>query len=937
MQVGRVRPGAPPEHDVLHPVGGGLGQARPTNNIGIHGPLLAESNSGCSTRSFGICIPSRMRSHLSSLVFLVVFGLASGCSIEFSAQFGAPTRPVGTSKSTSPPSAAPDKPAPAAGKGAEDKAKKGKAIADVVGKDKKFEGLFTLYQNTTNGSTHLVVKKSQLDKEFIYFTHTVDGVPSAGHFRGAFRDNRVFSFRKQFNRIEIISENTAFYFSPTNALKRAASANISPAILASQEILAEDEEKGEMLLKADGLFLSEVFHPVKSLGRGSALGSLSREKTKYLRLRSYPKNTDVVVEYVYENPNAGGPSGPDVTDARFVSIRMQHSLIEMPENDYQPRFDDPRVGYFATQVTDLTSPSATPYRDVIHRWHLVKKDKQAALSEPVEPIVWWIENTTPMELRETIKQATLEWNEAFEAAGFKNAVVVKIQPDDADWDAGDIRYNVLRWTSSPDPPFGGYGPSFVNPRTGQILGADIMLEYVYLANRIRMERLFSEAGLELTPALSGQQLPGAHFCALGHHLHHSALFGQNVLKASGASAQDIGQLLKESIYYLILHEVGHTLGLNHNMRSSQMLSPAQLQDKELTRRQGLTGSVMDYPAANLAPPGAKQGEYFTTKAGPYDRWAIEFGYAPSLSDAAAEQQRMQKLLARSTEPALAFGNDADDMRAPGKAIDPRVMINDLSSDAIGYAQDRIRLAKETMTKLRAKFSDPGQSHHALRTAYLSLTTEIANAAATISRYIGGVQVDRAYTGQPGASRPFTPVSGEEQKRALKVLREQLFAPSAFDAPEDLINHLQMQRRGFDFRSSGEDPKIHERALTIQRAVLDHLLHPDVLARLTNARLYGNRYTTVEFLEDLTQAIFQDDLDGEVRPFRQNLQVEYTSRIARAVGRDGFSGYDSPARSASLAQLRRIESLLKGRNAAGAETKAHTDHVLHLIERALNPD
>jgi hypothetical protein len=129
---------------------------------------------------------------------------------------------------------------------------------------------------------------------------------------------------------------------------------------------------------------------------------------------------------------------------------------------------------------------------LIHRWDLRKKDPNAAVSEPVEPIVWWIENSTPHEWRETIKNAVLEWNKAFEKAGFKNAVQVKIQPDDADWDAGDIRYNVLRWTSSPNPPFGGYGPSFVNPRTGQILGSDIMLEFVYHTNRVVLNRLFGE-------------------------------------------------------------------------------------------------------------------------------------------------------------------------------------------------------------------------------------------------------------------------------------------------------------------------------------------------------------------------------------------------------------------------------------------------------------
>jgi len=199
---------------------------------------------------------------------------------------------------------------------------------------------------------------------------------------------------------------------------------------------------------------------------------------------------------------------------------------------------------------------------LIHRWHLVKKDKNAKLSEPVEPIVWWIENTTPLELRDTIRDAALAWNEAFEVAGFQNALVVKVQPDDADWDAGDIRYNVLRWTSSPNPPFGGYGPSFVNPRTGQILGADVMLEYIFVANRLHVERIFASAGLDLEEA----EATGQHFdprrCSLGHHLHLSTLFGAEGLQAAGAPAVKTTELIKDSIYYLILHELGHTLGLN---------------------------------------------------------------------------------------------------------------------------------------------------------------------------------------------------------------------------------------------------------------------------------------------------------------------------------------------------------------------------------------
>ena len=146
----------------------------------------------------------------------------------------------------------------------------------------------------------------------------------------------------------------------------------------------------------------------------------------------------------------------------------------MPSNNFNPRYEDQRIGYFTTRVTDLTSSDITPYSDLIHKWNLVKKHPQQEISEPVKPITFWIENTTPENLIPYIKEGALAWNEAFEKAGFKNAIEIKEQPENSEWDAGDIRYNVIRWTSSPNPPFGGYGPSFVNPRTGEIIGADIL-------------------------------------------------------------------------------------------------------------------------------------------------------------------------------------------------------------------------------------------------------------------------------------------------------------------------------------------------------------------------------------------------------------------------------------------------------------------------------
>ncbi len=376
-----------------------------------------------------------------------------------------------------------------------------KSIAELTKSSTKFEGLFTIYQDTVTGALQMVVKQDQIGKEFIYWSVTDEGALPAGSFRGAFGPNTVFAVRKNFNKIEFITQNTRFYFNPASPLSRAADANISPGMLASIEIAATDTATGEFLIKADELFLTETLRQVKPSPRPGTppgttftLGALNKDKTHVVSVKSYPLNTDVVVEYVYVNPAPTNSGGPEITDARNVSLTIQHTFIEMPDNDYQVRYDDPRVGYFTDQVTDLTSTSVTPWKDQVHRWNLVKKNPDAAMSDPVEPITWWIENTTPTELRPAIREGALRWNKAFETAGFTNAIVVKEQPDTATWEAGDLRYNVLRWTASPNPPFGGYGPSFVNPRTGQILGADIMLEFIFVTNRIHQSELFEFAG-----------------------------------------------------------------------------------------------------------------------------------------------------------------------------------------------------------------------------------------------------------------------------------------------------------------------------------------------------------------------------------------------------------------------------------------------------------
>ena len=804
---------------------------------------------------------------------------------------------------------------------------KRKTVAEFAKTFKRIDGLFRTYLDLERGSPWMYVSKKQIGPEFIYFSHSVDGPVASGHNRGRYGESQVFTIRKVFDRLELIEQNTKLYFDPQNALARADKANTSSAILNSETIVAEDEEG--YLIPCTNLFMRENLSQVKFSNMGgdkAVLGRLSETKSKILRINGFPKNTAITTEYVFENPTPSWETAADVANARYITVHVQHTLIAMPESDYKPRLDDPRIGYFTHQITDMTSTDAAPYRDVIHRWRLVKQKPGTALSEPVEPIVFWIENTTPVEFRDTIRTAVLKWNEAFETAGFKDAVVVKQQPDDAKWNADDIEHNVLRWTSSVAPPFGGYGPSFANPRTGEILGADIMLEYSFITKRLLTKRLFADLGTEAEAAGQTKAF-NPHACEACGSARNGLIFGQTMLRLQKSDRMEMDRLIKESLYYLCLHEVGHTLGLNHNFRGSQLHSLKDIHNAELTEKTGLTGSVMDYPPINIAPKGVKQGQYFTTKPGPYDHWVINFGYSESLEDPVEEAKRLEAIAALSHKPELAFANDADDMRYPGKAIDPRAMLFDMSSDAISYGEQRCEIVRGEIANILKDVSDPGKSWQEVAQAFSSLTKEASGSLNAVSRYVGGVYVERAVQGQAPGAVPFKPVEADKQRQALAVLAKYAFAPDALAAPPELYAHLQLQRRGFDHRDEGEDPKLHERVFQIQRTLLDQLLHSRTLERIEDSALYGNQLSLEEVMNTLTTAICTgDDPAKPVSTMRQNLQLDYLTRLLNIA----HSGSHYPAvQSVALLQLERIKGL------TFANSPAHQLAIKYRIRRGLD--
>ncbi|MFY7965460.1 MAG: zinc-dependent metalloprotease [Chitinophagaceae bacterium] len=820
-------------------------------------------------------------------------------------------------------------------------------VAEKTKGNTKHEGLFTLYQDTATGSMQMYVRKDQLGKEFIYQSFSINGPTELFLNQNMIRATMVFKMVRAFDKIEFHLVNTDFYYDKNNPVSKTANVDKPEAVFYVDKFAVEDSLG--YLVSGDGLFISEKLDPVKPATLGFnpfasftfGLGQLSSSKSKYVNVRSFPNNTDVVVDMAYDNPSAViGASA--VTDPRYVRVRMQHSFIEMPNNGFKPRKDDQRVGYFMDQVTNMTSTSPVPYKDMIHRWNLVKKDPTAALSEPVEPIVWWVENTTPLEYRQTIVEAGLKWNEAFEKAGFKNAVQMKIMPDTATWDPADIRYNVIRWVASAAPSYGAIGPSFSNPKTGQLLGADITVEwfsgsatpisdelYNGSASNVNVNSIFANN----TETQEFAKLYNNHNhnnCSIAAELKAQYVTGLTALEAAGASETEIKTMHKQFLTYLIMHEMGHTMGLMHNMKASQMLSPAEVNNTEITHKIGTMASVMDYPSINVALDKTKQGDYYTTKAGPYDLWAIEYGYR-QFENSYDEEMGLSKILSRSNDPQLIFGNDGDDMRAPGRGIDPRVNVNDFTNDMMTYAEDRYKLVNNLMGKLVAKYAKPNQSYAELRARYGTVNRQRSDMTNALSRYIGGIYIDRSQPEQKSGNKPMTPTPVATQKKAMELISKYIFAPNAFDADANVFPYLQRQRRGYD-QGAGEDFRISSNILMLQASgALAHILNPNTLQRVTNTRLYGNTYSVADIMNDLAKGIFDADIATNVNVYRQNLQTLFVNAAAQVV--EGKTPHDDISRSAARYTLKKIRAKLATAVSTNEETKAHRANLIFLIDDA----
>ena len=853
----------------------------------------------------------------------------------------------------------PDDQKPAEGEKKEDAKKKEKTIEEVTKDFEKLEGLFTLYRKkeATKDTIYMEIRRDQLEKLFFLQATVSEGLPTFFLAAGTPITDILFKLVRRDEQILLVVPNIGFQASPNTPIARSVRRSFADAYLEAFKIEAKSDEGNRLLIDVSNLFRSDLIQiqQLVSIAAGGSY-SIDREKTVYNQVKAFPNNVFVQTAYHFaggQQRGGGGLAGilgglagaANLADPRSVPITVNYNLWELPVNNgYVPRFYDPRVGYFVTQYEDFTREREDQTRRYILRWHLEKADPNAELSPPKEPIVFWIDNAIPHEYRDAVREGILEWNKAFEKIGIKDAIVVKQMPDDADWDHADMRYNVVRWVTSPS---NGYAVAQLraNPLTGQILNASITID----GNMARFTRVQFLRNID--PLAAFKEAEQRECC--DHHDHnspHACTFAQDTLQRAwqgfvmmellatkrGATKITEQEFVKNYIRSVTMHEMGHILGLRHNFVASRMNTLEDLTDGERVRQRGTVASVMEYDPFNQMALHAPNTVYWNPTIGPYDYWAIEYGYRvfPEARTPEAERPLLLQIAQRNTEPELAY--ETDDY---ADRFDPYVTRFDLGRDPLDYWELVIKDTQELLEVLPTRVPGPGESYYDFTRYFFGTLASFSRAATQLSRFIGALQIRRNFASDPNAQPPLEPLSGEKQRRALQLLATYIFSESAFNIPKGLYLNLGPNPYGGG-SSIPPDAPVRDFLSNIQRLTLARLMANDTLRRVVN-----NEFKAVDARNTLTLAELFDTLQGVIwseaqspRPvsaLRRLLQRAHLQTLVDMITKD--TGAPDDARMLARYHLRQLREQLSKQlpRVQDTYTRAHYSEAIEVIDKALN--
>jgi hypothetical protein len=817
--------------------------------------------------------------------------------------------------------------------------------AEALAGAESIEGLLKLHRKDMHLFAELT--PGDMNKDFIVAIAIARGIaqtPLLGGMTWDYDDMWLWQFRRTEDRIQIVRHNVRFRATKGSPQEKSVYLSYTDSVLFSLPIVTMSPT-GNCVIDLTPVFMSDlpqfgqVFH-----GFGFA-----PDRSTWAKVKDFKDNIELEVAATYAS---GGQASIDtVADTRAATLYVHYSISQLPQTGYQPRLADDRVGHFVTVLKDFSKTGTDDqFVRYINRWDLRKAEPGAAVSPPVTPIVFWIEKTVPFKYRAAVREGILEWNKAFERAGFSNAIEVRQQPDDATWDPEDIRYNTFRWITA-NAGF-AMGPSRTSPLTGQILDADIIFDADFIEVWTkRMETELPEKAFSFLSSPNNSRRLSTWQETDSQVLGQQLAFGAMALNAGKPfSKEQIDKMIVDGVRSIVTHEVGHTLGLRHNFKSSALLTMDEINDPEKNKTIGLTASIMDYTPVNISPKGKKQGDYFSRTIGPYDYWAMEYAYKPLPGGTDGEVAELNKIASRSGEPELQYATDEDCTPA---SPDPLTNRFDIGKDVIEFARWRVELINQLMPNLVDRAVEPGESYHRARVAFLLLLQEHGRAMQFVARYVGGVYENRNHKGDPNAKPPFVLVEPKKQREAVEFLEKEVFGPDAYQFPAKLYNDLGASHwQHWGMKEHGRpDFAVHNFVLTVQSHILGQILSPLTLSRLIDAELKtppeSDAFTAAELLESLTASIFREtdkmqsgkftNRSPAISSLRRNLQQQYYEQLADLAM--GNAGSPADCQTVAVVELKnlqgRLARVLGGKAQLDTYTRAHLLDLVARIRKVLD--